>query len=602
MKAIIVTALMFSWIANSQSLDFGVEVNSNFNSVEKFDFGEDLYDSSNLSMSIVDLAGNTSDIYFHKFTMDNHFEIPLYFRYNLRKRWFFDFKLSNSVNKLQMWGSSNYNDQNYQDNFGTYDEFIIAANNDGFNNADSSDYESYISNARKLNESSVRTSEEFKLLSFTANAGFRFFPHKSVKMFLAAGFTYKAKYAKHVYSNVSFGRDYIENVSSVEKAIDRYAETSSYFNAQLGVEFYRFRMSAFFQTGMTYSFSPRDPGPEVTYTALATPFDVIRTYGFSLSANLFSLDLGKRVKRDDVSEDDLIISNIESKKEKWDLGIRYDRRGYNDLTTFYGSPESQLSVLKQDSTLYNNWGTFVEGQQVELITLGGIKRVKWGGRISGFMNFYFTRRFGVRASLGGSRMVFDVESRELNATIIGNDSTGYSYLIAPGTPRLKSAVYRKTVDVIDLSIAATYKIIDRDLFSLGVNIGFGFSGMAYVPADKRGAPEGVNELSVYSDLDDFYSGEPGTGIQFHQGELDVDLNGDPKAMLDKFNEGVVGLDESEGATLRLLYPTVSFGLEANLERYTIGIGGDFSLAYMDEFLLDRSKSVYMSVAYKLFKR
>lgn len=602
MRTLLVIAVMISFISRSQSLDFGVEVSSNFNSVEKFDFGEDQFDSTNLSISIIDLAGNTSNIYFHKFTMDNHFEIPIYFRYNLRKRWFFDFKLSNSVNKLQMWGTSNYDDQYYQDNYGTYDEFIVAANNDGFNNADSSDYDSYMANARSLNESTVRTSEEFKLLSFTVNAGIRLFPHKSVKMFVASGFTYKAKYAKHVYNHVGFSRDYIENVSSVEKAIDKYAESSTYLNFQMGFEFYRFRMSAFFQTGIAYSFSKREPGPEVTYTALATPFDVIRTYGFSLSANLFSLDLGKRVKRDDVSKDDLIISKIESKKDKWDLGVEYDRRGYNDLTTYYGSPDVQLSVLKKDSTLYNNWGTFVEGQQVELITLGGIKRVKWGGRLSGFMNYYFTKRFGVRGSLGASRMVFDVESRELNATVIGNDSIGYSYLIAPGTPRLKSAVYRKTVDVIDLSISASYKIIDRDLFSFGVYAGFGMSGMAYVPADKKGNPEGVNELSVYSDLDDFYSGMPSTGLQFHQGELDVDLNGDPKELLDKFNQGVEGLDESEGATLRLLYPTLNFGIEANLERYTIGLGANFSLAYMDEFLLDRSKSIYMSIAYKLFKR
>lgn len=586
----------------AQSLDFGVEVTSNFNSVEKFDFGEDQFDSSNLSLSIVDLAGNTSNIYFHKFTMDNHFEIPIYFRYNFRKRWFMDFKTSISTNRLQMWGTADYDDQYYQDTYGTYDEFIVAANNDGFTNADSSDYESYMSNAHKLNESSVRTTEEFKLLTFTVNGGIRLFPHKSVKMFVAGGFTYKAKYDKHVYNHVSFGRDYIENVSSVEKAIDRYAEHSTYFNTQLGFEFYRFRMSAFFQTGLSFTFNDRNPGPEVTYTALATPFDVIRTYGFSLSANLFSMDLGKGVKKDEVSEDDMIISNIESKKDKWDLGIRYDRRGYNDLTTYYGAPESQLSVLKKDSILYNNWGTFVEGQQIELITLGEIKRVKWGGRLSGFMNFYLTKRLGLRASLGASRMEFDVETRELNATVIGNDSTGYSYLVAPGTPRLKSAVYRKIVDVIDLSIGATYKVIDRDLFSLGVNLGLGVSGMAYVPADRKGTPEGVNELSVYSDLDDFYSGQPGTGLQFHQGELNVDLNGDPKEVLDQFEEGVVGLDESQGASLRLLYPTLNFGVEANIERYTIGIGFDFSLAYMDEFLLDRSKSGYMSIAYKLFKR
>lgn len=587
----------------SQSLDFGVEASSNFNFVEKIEFDSvQRYDPENIAFSIVDFAGDTSNVFLNKFTMDNHFEIPLFFRYNFRKRWFVDLKLSNSVNRLQMWGFSNYNDSYYDQNYYSYDDFITAANNDGFADADSSDYEGYITNARNWNESSVSTTEEFKLLSFTLNGGIRLFPHKSVKMFLAAGLTYKVKYAKHVYSHVSFSRDHIEKLLSVDKVIDKYAERSTYFNTQIGFEFYRFRLAAYFQTGIAYTFDSPTLGPEITYNADNTPFDVIRTYGFSMSANLFSLDLGKRVKKDEVSKDDMIISNIEAKKDKWDLGVRYDRRGYNDLTTFYENPDQELSILRRDTILYLADTSFVQGLQVQMITLGRVKRIQWGGRLNGVFNFYLTKRLGLRAVLGGSRLVFDVETNELNATINGNDSIGYSYLSNSSTPRLKSAVYRKPVNILDLSIGATYKVIDRDLFSLGVNAGFGIAGLGYIKANKKGLPAGVNELDVYDDLDDFYSGIGGTGLQFYQGELDVHLNEDPKNLLDKFDDGVEGLDESAGAAFKLFYTTFNIGVEANIERYTVGLAGQFNISPMDSFILNGSSSIYMSLGYKLFKR
>lgn len=478
MKNLITLIFLMPISLFSQSIDFGVEVSNNYNFVEKID-DSDPYALSNLALSVVDLGGDTSDIFFSKFKMANNFELPLYFRVNLRKRWFFDAKLSNSSNTLSMEGVSNYNDQYYTTNYGTYDQFIADAFANGFMNADSTDYENYINSARDLNESEIRTVEQFKLLSFTGNAGIRLFPHKSVKMVIAAGFTIKHKYRKHLYNYVDFSNNYIHDIRAVESGLDWYAEKSTYFNLMMGLELYRFRLSAFVQSGFSFTFPQTFPTSEVSYSALGTPFDVVRSYGFSISANLFSVDIGKGIKKDDVSSDDVIISNVKRKKNRWDIGIRYDRRGYNDMFTFYSEPDLSLSLLDVDTVLYNNNGSFVEALDMEMVTLGDIKRISWGGRLSGVLNIYLSQRLGIRGSLSGSRLTYDVGTTQLKATVL-NDSTGMQYLVTPSTPNLRRAVYRKTVNVIDIGTDVTYKVVDRDLFSIQLFAGLGVSGLSYV--------------------------------------------------------------------------------------------------------------------------
>jgi hypothetical protein len=593
--------LLFSLSGFSQSVDFGIEVSQNYNSVEKFAI-DDIYSPSNLAISVRDLSGDTSNVYFYKFTMDNHIELPLYFRYNLRKRWFFDFKLSNSVNRLQMWGVSNYTDNYFQQTYGSYDQFIADANASGFANADSSDYNDYMRNARDLNETDIRTVEEFKLLSFTANAGVRFFPHKSVKGFMAFGFTIKNKYQKHTYSHLDFSNDYIQNLSSIDNALDKYAERSVYTNFQLGLEFYRFRLTGFVQSGFAYTFKSQNLGSEIVYANKFTPFDIIRSFGFSMSANLVSLDVGKNVKRDLVSEDDMIVSNIKTKKEKWDIGLRFDRRGYNDLTTYFPNEENQLHVLKTDSILYNNWGTFVEGQSIQMLSLSEIKRVQWGSRVSAFMNIYLNKRIGLRASIGGSNLTYDVTTRELDATIIGNDSTGYNYLLAPGTPKLKASVYRRSMNLLDLNFSATLKVINRDIFYLGISGGFGFTGKTYLPYSKNGSPAGVNELQVYQDFDELYNGNRDANLKLYEGQIDIDLNGNPADVLSKFDQPYDGFLPGGNNGKRLVHPTLNFGFEAGYDRFLVGLGLELSSSYIDDFMLSSAKSAYFSVAYKIFRR
>ena len=597
---LVIVALLFWSTTFSQSVDLGIEVNQNYNTVEKFNL-TDIYAPQNLELSVKNLAGDTVNTYFYKFTMDNHFEIPLYLRFNLRKRWFVDLKFASTINKLQMWGVSNHTDYYFQEKYGTYDEFKMDAAAAGFADADSSDYVNYIQGAKDGTESFLRTEEQFKVNAYTFNAGMRFFPHKSIKMFVAMGFTQKWKYRKHVYNYLDFSKPIIEDVRSVDNAVDKFSERSTYFNFQVGLEFYRFRIAAYTQTGISYTFEAPTVGSDVVYSNIDTPFDVLRTFGFSASVNLLSMDIGRRVKLDEVSESDLVVSNIKRKKDRWDLGIRVDSRWYNNLNSYYAFEESQLSVLKSDSVLYNNNGNFQKGVNIEMITLGDVKRMNWGPRIGAEMNIYLTKRIGLRGSLGGSKLVMDIATSELKATVLQDSSGQNQFLVQPGTPALRNAVYRKELSLVELNLGLTYKIVDRELFALTATSGFGFSGIAYVNINKNGYPPGINELSVYNDFDQLYSrvGEP--DVQLHEGEMNVDLTKSPDEIIDKFDEPYTGFF-TEGGQPRVVYPTYHFGLNAGFQRFTLGVGFDFTATYMDSYLLDRYFSSHISIGYKIIKR
>lgn len=595
------TLLMSVLTAKSQSVDFGVRVSQFYNTVQKVDI-EDPYAEEHIAMSIRDINNDTVHTWFNKFTMDNHFEMPLFLRFNSRKRWYGEIGISTSTNQLQMWGGSNYTNHYFVNKYGTFNEFQAAAAADGFT-ADSADYAIYIDNLRNQAHSNLRTVEQFKLISYNFMAGMRFFPHKSIKLFTEIGFSMKYKFRKHQYNYLDYSKPILYDLSKADAAIDKYAEVSTYGNFRFGLEWYRFRVSAFVQTGATFIFDELNTNPDVYYVANETPFDVIRSYGMSLSANLYSMDIGRRVKRDEVSTDEIIVSNIKRKKDRWDLGVFFDLRLLNEVNSYYQDDQNRLSFLKMDSVLVKNNGNFQEGLALEMIRIGDVKRVNWGPRIGGFLNLHLTKRFSVGGRLGGSKMIVDFETLQLQATALIDSSGSTSYLIENGQPTLKSAAYRKEINIVDLNFQAAYRIIDKDLFYLNVSAGIGFSAMARIDYTKNAYPPSVNELSIYENLDGIYSGYDVNGnLMAHYGEMNVDLKESPDQVINKFHEPYTGpqLDAEDGN--RIVYGFTSFGLEAGLNKFTIGTGINFTPSYMDEFLLFKNASAFVSVGYKIFRR
>ena len=90
MRQIVLTLIFLLSIAafSQNQIDFGIEVQTNQNLIEIWDFGA--YNDNDRALSILDIEGDTLDIYLTKFSMENNFEVPVYFRYSWKNRQFLD--------------------------------------------------------------------------------------------------------------------------------------------------------------------------------------------------------------------------------------------------------------------------------------------------------------------------------------------------------------------------------------------------------------------------------------------------------------------------------------------------------------------------------
>ena len=607
MKNLILTLILFVplFSISQWRIDFGVEGQVNQNKVQKWEL-YDKYDPASTTLEVLDVDGDTLGIFFNKFNMENNYEIPIYFRLN-RYRHFIDFKLSNSFNTLKMEGYSNYNQSFYEQYYGTYADFEAQAMADGLSNVDTSDYEAYLNVARKDWESDISYTETFQLLSLTVNYGYRFLPHKSIKPFVAGGLTVKGKYRKVNYNYLRFSNDFIEDLSAINDAINDFAEISVYTNFAFGVELYRFRMAAYFQYGIGYAFPEYEYDEEqIVYVNDFTAFDNLFSFGFNLGVDLFRQDFGKNIHKDNVTKDDLEISKIKRKKDKWDFGIRFNRRGFNDLTTFYQDDvgeEKFLSVFKSDTAIVEVDGVLQEGYNIESARFEDIKRIGWSGQFDAFGTVYFGKRWLAELSAGYSHLNFDVETKELTATI-AFDSLGSYYVESSGSPRIRSGVYRKAFDLIHINPSVGYKVIDRDIFDLRLKLGAGITLMIHRFQGLTEQPDGVNELGLYEDVEGAYywAGNETDLLVNDQWEIDYDLNYSPDDVIYNFDPNYTMADRSTPQKHRQWYPTAKFGVEATIDRFSLGMSAETVLGYMDGFMLQSFSTVYFSIGYKIWSR
>lgn len=584
----------------SQTLDFGIEVQQNNNLVKQWLLTDELSDL-NRAFSVKDINGDTLNVYFTSFSMTNNFEIPLYFRYNYLNRYFVDLKLSNTAHTLNMEGISNYNESFFTANYGTYNDFVLQAQAAGYTNVDTSDYLNYMDAAREQYVQSVRSKEEFRVLSFTTNMGVRLLPHRSFKPYITAGYTFKAKYRKYLYQNLEFSNPNIYDYNKVNQGVNKFAEITHYINLGVGVDFYRFRAGVYYQGGLAFQATNGKTNDVVINVNPYTPFERIHSYGFSLSANLFSTPIGKRVIYDDFSGEEVELSNIQKKRYKWDFEIRFNRRGFNELNTYYTTPDNRLSVLSRDSILYSNGSTIQSAEKVEMLTFGDVKRVFWTGQLDFALTRHFGKRFSFEAAVGFSSLTTDIETTELSATVL-HDTLGNTYLYNNAEPRIRSGVYRNTFNLTNFSTALYFKLIDRDFFSFSIFTGSGFTTMIHRSLDYVDLPDGVNELDIYKTIDENYYSLDDNSLYAYQGTMEVDLDASPDELFSKFGNTKLDSSWPTPEPQRFTFPMVKFGFVATIDRYTLGLSVDRSRSYMDGFLLNKYSSIYFSVGYKFWRK
>lgn len=596
---VIIFCFVLSKFVFGQSLDFGVEVQQNNNQVKKWTLNDNL-SNVNLAFTVLDNNDDSLNVYFNQFSMTNNFEIPLYFRINTGPRFFADFKISSALHTLNMEGVSRYNDNYYITNYGTYDDFSAQAQLNGFDSVDVSDYDNYINAIKTSDLRSVRSTEQFRTLGFTLNLGYRFLPHRSFKPYITAGYTVKAKYRKFTYQYLEFSNPNVFDYNKVNEGVNKFSEITNYINIGIGLEFYRFRAGLYYQGGLAFTPATGNNNDVVVYVSPFTQFERIHSYGFSICANLFSTPIGKRVIQDDLGENEIVLSNIERKKIKWEFEARFNRRLFNEVSTFYANPENRLSIMSRDSILFNTGTEIKSAEKIEVFTLGDVKRIQWSGQFDIAVRRYFGRRFSVEAAVGFSNLTTDIESREFTATII-HDATGNYYAFDANQPRINAGAYRAVFSLTNFALTLNYKIIDRELFSFSILTGTGYTDMLLNSLAYAELPKGVHELETYDTFNRKYYSSGNTGLFAHQGNLEINLDESPEEFLNDFGNTPLDDNWATPKPNRFGYPMVKLGFVTTIDRFTLGLSVDRSRDYMDGFILNQYNSIYFSVGY-IFKQ
>ena len=110
------------------------------------------------------------------------------------------------------------------------------------------------------------------------------------------------------------------------------------------------------------------------------------------------------------------------------------------------------------------------------------------------------------------------------------------------------------------------------------------------------------ELNIYNELDNNYFSGESTPLFAHVGAMQPDLNQSPDVFFSNFGSAKLDNTWKTPEKQRGGFPMMRFGVEAAIDRFTIGLVLDRSKSYMDGFILNRYTSVYFSIGYKLWRK
>jgi hypothetical protein len=607
--------LLFSFLGLSlshsfgQKLEFGFALQQNFNRLAEVD--KPRFDPSFRAFNIDGVSsfvgGNpldTVEVYMNKFSLEDNFEIPLFFRYQFKNRFFIELQYSTAAHELNIEGNTNFTHLRYQSDFGTYDQFVTQIESQGLPSPTQEEYNDYLAGYKHLGIGDISMTERFWLTTVSGNFGMKLFPHKSIRPFFSSGFSWKYKRKKQLYRNLNFTHGEVRDYKKVAQGIDTYNDNSFTLNFALGLEFYRFRFSVFSQ-GNIISKSLKDGVQNEVVTKLNLTRQTHEShvvFGFNLSSTLFSKYLGKDVHYDELSDETIAISNIRKKKQNWSIGARLNYRMYTDLTGFYDGDSSALNVVQRDTAYIANAGILVESERIQAVTFGKIKRIDWLPPIEIFGEYHFSKRLFLTGSIGFSSLSFDVETDQFHGVIVRDSANVPSFMVFEDTPSLRPAVYRKSLGILTLTHVLNYNLIDNASFALRIFGGMGAAAMITGPL-QRVTPPGVNDLSIYDDFDLVYQALPeNTGLYANTENLNIKLSSDPTQMLNQLPKDPLDENFDSPEDYKFHFNFVRAGFEAAIDRYTVSVMAEANIGYMDGFILDDFRSIMLGVGYRFISR
>jgi len=610
MRKYILTSLILlsSWFIQAQTASFGFEFMQRNNKL-----GGVAADFKKPDFYIQDEWNDTLGCVFNKYSITkSSFELPLYLRLKLKKRWYADLNYSSSKYAITLTGTANKSDGYYKTWNYTFEQFQDLAQYNSGQPVTQQEYQDYLNSYKTKEEQSIEYNEEFKLNSFGLLIGYTFLPHKTIKPYAFGGFSYRSKVRQYSYqyANIKAKSESetwsrVNDQSEINTAVLQFSQKSIVLRLGAGLETYRFRGGFSFdycplsQTSLPYT------GGRVYRTKTTHPYNKFNSFTFYVSSDIISKELA--AKKNNITNTDVIqIDKLELKKSKNAFGVNVSKVVTSNLTSYgYNQDPITFGSIKQYYTFQYSSSQFADSliynYRLQLVSLGSITKADWKPLVEGFYRRTILKKFEWESSLGWQNLTLDLRTKELETVLT------YNYLYELTYPNVKTyytGVYRTKYNFLTLGQKLYFTALDKDFVKLKLSAGVSFAGFSTKLAETD-AENGINSLGITSKIDELHTGNlVSDSTTFVSESLDyIDFNESPITLVNNFDK------QSSYATawkpkdkIRQSYKSIKLGAEAEFNRVIIGLNYEKTIGYVDGLLIKNFTRVSFSVGYFLFRK
>jgi hypothetical protein len=564
---------------------------------------------------IKDEWNDTLGCVFNKYTITkSSFELPLYMRLKLKKRWYVDLNYSSSKYAIKLDGIANKSDDYYKSWNFTFEQFQAMAQNNSGQPATQQQYQDYISTFKTKEEQAIVYNEEFKLNSFGAIVGYTFLPHKTIKPFIFSGVSFRSKSRQYSYQfaqikakNEAETWSRVNDQTEINTAVLQFSQRSVVLRFGAGLETYRFRGGVSFdycpltQTSLPYT------GGQVYRTKTIHPYNKFNSFTFYVSSDLVSKELAARKKT--ITNSDIVqIDKLELKKSKNALGFNLSKVITSNLTSYgYNANPITFGSIKQYYTFQNSTSqtgagdSIIYNYRLQLVSLGSITKVDWKPLVEGFYRRTILKKLEWESSLGWQNLTLDLRTKEFETVLT------YNYLYELMYPEIKTyytGVYRTKYNFLTLGQKLYFTAVDKDFVKLKISAGLSFAGFS-TKLTESDAQNGINSLGITTKIDELHTGNlVADSTTFISESLDyISFEESPMTLINNFDKEVsYATAWKPKDKIRQSYKSIKLGAEAEFNRVIVGLNYEKSIGYVDGLLIKNFSRVSFSVGYFLFRK
>ena len=604
-KNVFLLTLLFVFLIHSfipvhcQSLDFGIERHDRFNKLGSWETAK--------VFSVIDVDNDTLEIQLPNATMRNNSEFPIYARLNFKNHFFMTLGYGVNTSRLEVSGASNYNS-----NFFEYVEpafyDLYAADPRGLTLDQYWDlyWDAFYEVELKIWRSNVSYVEEMRQRSIHLDFGYRFFPHKPIRPYIFAGFTYKSKFRKSLYQNLEFDNDFVQNLEEVYSGVSEFRKNYGYFRIGFGFETYRFRAGITAEAGLGYPQGLVSGSTNVIAHTAGSLYLAPKSIVMQVGANLFNVDLSPNSELHGLQDrTDLVeTQKFHKSRMKWAIGGRFSSPVMANVTN-YGYAGNPLCIVN-----YQYTPTFGAGDSVtdefyfEAMTLLDVKRVIAYPKFELAGRYNIAGRVFSETGIAISKMSVDNQTSDFNTRLIGDGTGNLSYDENVGATKIRSGVFRSNFYFLALNQSVGVNVYDGQDFLVNVFAGCSFQKVRTSMDLKEKIP-GVNSLIIHGKFHDYWYGgadTAGSNMYFFDRALRKEDFPDPTALGDTI--AASAYDVSAARQLQLKDPgfvAIRAGAEVQMNRFTFGFTWEQSLGNIDQLIYNKVSTVHLAFGYWLGK-